>query len=334
MFAKSTMRLVAASLALPLMFLAGCGGGNNNGITPTPTPTSGANPTPTPSPTPADVPSATVIGLTANNQLVRFNTRTPGTTTALSVSGLGSGENLLAIDFRFAPSGGATTGLYGLSRRANGSFQLLRIDINNNAATLSPVGAGFNAPGATGDVGFDFNPNVLNPDGSRVDRIRVVSPERTNFRLNPDTGAVVDSDAATPGVQGDGLLTFAAGDVNQNVVPRVVGAAYTNNDSDASTGTVNYALDAFTNTLVTQGRPASGSSAAVSPNTGQLFTVGRLGINLSGLTGFDIAPGNNTAFLSTESGLYTVDLGTGRATLVGTVGVTGSPTLLGLAIVP
>lgn len=333
MFAKSKMRLVAASLALPIVFLAGCGGGNNNGITPTPTPTSGANPTPTPSPTPANVPSATVIGL-SGNQLIRFNSRTPGTTTAISLSGLEAGENLIALDYRFAPSGTGTQGLYGLSRRASGRFQLYRIDINNNTATLSPVGTGFDAPNTSTTVGFDFNPNVINPDGSRVDRIRVVSPERTNFRVNPNTGAFVDSDPNTEGVQGDGTLAYAAGDVNQNATPIVVGAAYTNNDSDASTGTVNYAIDVATRSLVTQGRPASGNNAAVSPNTGQLFTVGSLGIGLNGVSGFDIAPGNNTAFLSAGSGFYIVDLGTGRATLVGTVGATGTQALVGIAIVP
>lgn len=332
MFAKSKMRLVAASLALPVVFLAGCGGGSNGLINPTPTPTSGANPTP--SPTPADVPSATVIGLTSNNNLVRFNSRTANTTTAISVTGLAGGENLLAIDYRFAASGTGTAGLYGLSRKSSGGFQLYRIDINNNTATVSPVGAGFDAPGVNSVVGFDFNPNVINPDGSRVDRIRVVSPERANFRVNPDTGAFVDSDTTIAGVQGDGTLSFAAGDVNQAATPRVVGAAYTNNDSDASTGTVNYALDASTNSLVTQGRPASGSNAAVSPNTGQLFTVGSLGVGVSGVSGFDIAPGNNTAFASFESGLYIIDLGTGRATLAGNVGVAGGPALVGLAIVP
>lgn len=331
MFTKSKMRLVAASLALPIVFLAGCGGGgNNSGFTPTPTPTSG----PTPSPTPANVPSATVIGLTTNNQLVRFNTRTPGNTAPVPLSGLPAGENLIAIDYRFAPSGTGTAGFYALSRRANGSFQLYRVDNVNNLATAIPVGTGFDAPGAVSAVGFDFNPNVINPDGSRVDRIRVVSSERTNFRVNPDTGTVVDADAAAAGVQADGTLSFAAGDVNQTATPRVVGAAYTNNDSDPATGTVNYAVDASTNSLVTQGRPASGNNAAVSPNTGQLFTVGSLGIGLSGVSGFDIAPGNNTAFLSTEMGLYTVDLSTGRATFVGSVGVVGSPALLGLAIVP
>lgn len=338
MFAKLTMRLVAASLALPIVFLAGCGGGNSNGITPTPTPTAGFNPTPTPSPTPANVPSATVIGLTSTNTLIRFNTRTPGSTTTLALSGLSTGDDLLALDFRFAPGVGGSAGLYALSRRASGRFQLYRINFSGDSASLQAVGSGFDLANIT-SVGFDFNPNVIQPDNSRVDRIRLVSPTRINARINPDTGTLVDSDPNNSGQQNDGNLAFAAGDVNQNALPRLVGAAYTNNDSDPTTGTINFAIDAATNSLVTQGRPASGGNAAVSPNTGQLFTVGSLGVAIGDQnnSGFDIAPGNNTAFASFSGAgtrLYTIDLGTGRATLVGDVGMTGTQVLVGLAIVP
>lgn len=339
MFAKSTMRLVAASLALPIVFLTGCGGGNNNnGITPTPTPTSGFNGTPTPSPTPANVPSATVIGITSANTLIRFNTRTPGTTTTLPITGLSVGEDLLAIDYRFAPGAGGATGLYGLTRRANGGFQLNRINFSGDSASLQVIGPGFDLANVT-SIGFDFNPNVIQSDGSRVDRIRLVSPTRVDARLNADAGALVDNDPNTPGQQNDGDLTFAAGDANQNTAPRVIGAAYTNNDTDPATGTTLYVIDAATNSLAIQGRAASDGTAAVSPNSGQLFTVGSLGLPVGDQSnsGFDIAPGNNTAFASFSGAgtrLYTIDLGTGRASLVGNVGMTGTQVLVGLAIVP
>lgn len=333
MFAKSKMHLVAASLALPIAFLAGCGGGGNGIVNPTPTPV--GSPTPIPTVNPANVPLATVIGLTNNNSLVRFNTRTPGTFTPLSLSGLPGGETLLGIDFRFAPSGTGQAQLYGLSRRSSGVFQLYIIGINSTNANFVPVGSGFSADNVS-SVGFDFNPNVINPDGSRVDRIRVVSPTRANFRVNPDTGTFVDSDSVAAGQQGDGTLAFATGDANANIAPRLAGAAYTNNDSDPATGTVNYAIDGASGTLVTQGRPASGGNAAVSPNTGQLFTVGSLGFTLNNLdsVGFDIAPGNNTAFASFDTGFYIIDLGTGRASLVGNLGMTSGSSLVGLAIVP
>ena len=341
MFAKSKVRLVAATLALPILFLAGCGGGGNGLITnPTATPNGTATPTATATATPANVVLAKVIGLTNTNSLVRFNTQTSGTTTLIPISGLSAGEVLLGIDYRFAPAG-MGTGLYGVSRVAGRNFQIYRLDISsNNTANAVRIGSGFTAENVTG-VGFDFNPNVINATtGVRGDAIRLVSSTGVNFRVNADTGAIIDTSTAIAGQQNDGTLAFVSGDANQNNTPRVVGAGYTNNDTDAATGTTLYVIDAATNSLATQGRAASGSNAAVSPNTGQLFTVGSLGTSVGDEndTGFDIAPGNNTAFASFTSGtttqLYTIDLGTGRATLVGTVGASGSTVLTDLAIVP
>jgi hypothetical protein len=169
-----------------------------------------------------------------------------------------------------------------------------------------------------------------------VDRIRVVSPTGVNFRVNPDTGAFVDGDATTAGLQNDGNLTFAVGDVNSNATPRLVGAAYTNNDTDASTATTNFAIDAATNSLVRQG---GANGAAPSPNTGNLFTVGSLGVAVgSANSGFDIQAGTNLGYASfnnnNQTGFYAIDLSTGRATLVGSIGLPPSTTLSGLALVP
>jgi len=76
----------------------------------------------------------------------------------------------------------------------------------------------------------------------------------------------------------------------------------------------------------------------VSPNTGQLRTVGSLGLGPLEDASFDIADVNNTALLAARTGahaptvLYRVDLDTGRARALGVVG-DGAP-LRGLAIVP
>jgi hypothetical protein len=82
-------------------------------------------------------------------------------------------------------------------------------------------------------------------------------------------------------VQPDGDLAFATGDTNVGRTPDIRGAAYTNNDRDDATGTVNYAIDATLGILATQGRPDNAGTPdtdeTVSPNTGQLFTVGSLG---------------------------------------------------------
>ena len=114
--------------------------------------------------------------------------------------------------------------------------------------------------------GFDFNP--------AADRIRVVGGT-DNRRMHPDTGMVVDADAAAADVQLDGALAYATGDVNAGKAPVVVAAAYTNPDADAATGTTNYAIDTAADALVTQGTK-EGVTPAVSPNAGTLFTVGCL----------------------------------------------------------
>ena len=65
------------------------------------------------------------------------------------------------------------------------------------------------------------------------------------------------------------------------------------------------------------------------PNGGALETVGALGVNTSGLTGFDIftdISGGNTAYALLTSGgipsLYTVNFATGAATSIGAIGAT------------
>ena len=63
----------------------------------------------------------------------------------------------------------------------------------------------------------NFNPTV--------DRILVVSNTGQNLRLHPDTGAVVDSNPALEGVQTDGKLIYAAGDVNFGKLPMTVSAS-------------------------------------------------------------------------------------------------------------
>jgi hypothetical protein len=65
------------------------------------------------------------------------------------------------------------------------------------------------------------------------------------------------------------------------------------------------------------------SSGSPAENSGQLFTVGPLGVDTTAFVGFDIAPGSNTAFASltlqndTISRLFSINLATGAATQVG-----------------
>lgn len=244
-------------------------------------------------------PPSNAFALTTGNRLLRFNTALPGKlTSSVAVGGLQRGESLLAIDLR--PANGQ---LYGLGS----SSRLYTIDAATGIATQ--VGsAAFAVPLSGTEFGFDFNPTV--------DRIRIVSDTGQNLRVNPDTGAVVDTDANAPGTQADGALAYAPSpEPNNGQTPRVSGAAYTNNFAGATSTTL-YDIDYGLDVLVTQNPP----------NAGTLNTVGTLGVDASRLVGFDIAGNGGTAFAAlttptdTVSRLYSIDLSTGAATPIGDFG--------------
>ncbi len=227
-----------------------------------------------------------MVGLTTDNQLVRFGGATPGTLDSTTpITGLAGGESLLGIDYR-----PATLDLYGISNLNN----VYTIDANTGAATLvatTDVAVNGNA------YGVDFNPVP--------DRLRVVSDLTQNLRINPLTAAVLT----------DGALNYAVGDINELVVPTVVAAAYTNSIFGASI-TALYDIDSGINSLVQQNPP----------NDGDLITIGTLGVDTGNEAGFDISGRSSVAYaaLSTQldgtSVFYTVDLDTGKVRMVGIVG--------------
>ena len=257
------------------------------------------------------------VAVTASNKLLKFNAGQPGRVLkTLNIAGLQAGETLLGIDYRVSKDQ-----LYAL-----GSSGRL-YTINEDTAAASVVGVPFAVKLEGTQFGFDFNPTV--------DRIRVVSNTGQNLRLHPDTGAVVDSNPALDGVQTDGKLTYAAGDKNIGKSPMTVGAAYSYNKADTKI-TTNFALDAATGSLVTQGS-REGVTPAVSPNTGQLFTIGSLGLAFNNAS-FDIQALSDVAFAalnsdgSNTSRWVTIDLKTGAAKSLGTIG--GGERVVGIALEP
>lgn len=244
----------------------------------------------------AAVSAETLYVSTATNQLLGFDSASPGTIqSTVTVTGLQPGESLEGIDFR--PLNGQ---LYGLG----GSGRLYTINVTTGAATQ--VGAPFTLTGSR--FGFDFNPTV--------DRIRVVSDQDQNLRLHPDTGAVA---AADPN------LAFAVTDVNAGDNPSVAGAGYTNSLAGATT-TLLYDLELNNDVLVTQ-NPA---------NNGTLNTVGPLGVSATDtFVGFDISARSGIAYAAINPGggtnLYRIDLASGTALLSGAIS-TGLGAVTGLAV--
>jgi hypothetical protein len=259
-----------------------------------------------------------IDAVSTSNQLVRFNAGQPQKLlSSRPLTGLAPGDTLVGVDYRVAKGQ-----LFGLGT----SGQLYRIDTRTAAA--SPVGTPNTLPreGAT-EWGVDFNPTV--------DRIRVVSNTGQNLRLHPDTGAVVDGNPNMEGVQTDAPLSFAAGDINAGKSPMAVGAAYSYNKADPKI-TTNYLLDAASGSLLTQGS-REGTTPAVSPNTGQLFTVGKLGMSFDD-TAFDIQALSDVAFAALNSKgtsatrWVTIDLKTGAAKALGTIG--GGEVVTSIALEP
>lgn len=232
---------------------------------------------------------ANVYGTTSSNQLIRFETGSPNDITIVgTITGLQSGETILGIDFR--PRTGQ---LYALS---SGS----RIyTINKTTAAATFIGA-LRTPLSGTSFGFDFNPTL-------IDRIRIVSDADQNLSVDPNTAATV---VDTP-------LAFAADDVNVGRNPSAVGAAYDNNFYGASASRTLYDIDSNLDILVTQNPDSSGT----------LRTVGKLGVDTTNVVGFDITSATGTAYaLLTVAGfqaLYTIDLTTGDASLVGLLSITG-----------
>ncbi|RZL09382.1 MAG: DUF4394 domain-containing protein, partial [Hymenobacter sp.] len=236
-----------------------------------------------------------------------------------AITGITAGQKLVGIDVR--PNTGQLYALGYNSSATTANTQLYTLDFNTGV--LTAVGAAItlnladdnraNTQGIIPNIGFDFNP--------RVDRIRVVAPNRTNFRLNPNTGGL----AAT-----DGQLTYVAGSkVGHD--PYIGTAAYTNSAPGVS-GTTLYDIDETnTNGLLSIQNP---------PNDGVLNPQAPLTFAVNGATTYsplasptagldldiyyDRSTSSNAAYLieaavSTtadrfSSNLYSLDLNTGRAT--------------------
>jgi hypothetical protein len=236
----------------------------------------------------------TVFAVTASNKLVQFNSAAPGMITGqATVSGLQAGEAVVGIDFR--PATGKLVALGSTNR-------LYALDASSGAATLIGTQP-FTSTVLGSAIGFDFNP--------MVDRIRLVSGTGVNLRLNPNTGALAALDTK---------LAYAAGDANVGKTPGAAAAAYTNNISGTAS-TQLYLLDATQDVLVKQG---AAGPPPVSPNSGQLFTVGALGVDIGPRASFDIAQ-EGTAYVTyaavgdTTSKFGTLDLATGKVIEVGAI---------------
>jgi hypothetical protein len=245
------------------------------------------------------------VGLVGNTGLIKFDTATLGVLSGHQITGMQSAtENIVGIDVR--PATGelfALTVPVGVA--ANALVRTYKVDPDTGVFTF--VGSIPNTvPGAADVVtGMDFNPTV--------DRIRAVNVNDENFRVNPNNGAL----------SGDDVNLSPAGN-------QIAAVAYDRNTPRANAVTIPttlYGISRATSSLVTQG--GINGATAGGPNGGTIATVGALGVPIDSGSdvGFDISAygvpdtASGTAYASLRSGaisrLYTINLATGAATLVG-----------------
>jgi hypothetical protein len=246
----------------------------------------------------------TLVGLTTDNRLITFDSAAPNQGVSVSLTGLAASERLLGLDAR------PTTGLlYSLSNLG----RLYTLDAGTGAATL--VGA-LKSPINGSLLAFDFNPNA---DVSGAASLRVLTAAGDNLAVNVNAGANLGA------VSQQTRVSSPSGAV------RLTGAAYSNNDANPATSTTLYAIDALGSALFATNAPAGG-----------VYTrVGSLGFDSLNVFGFDIS-GSGIAYAGltgddSYSSLYTIDLQTGAASLVGAFGVQGNtalPTIVGLTVAP
>jgi hypothetical protein len=251
--------------------------------------------------TPVAAGAATVLtafGLTADQRLVRFRTDNPSRLRVIgNVFGLRTDTALVGIDFRIQDKK-----LYGVGNRGG----IYTINTSTAQATLAPAPVSRLTVALAGKFfGVDFNP--------AANALRIVSDTGQNLR-HPFAGT-------TPGqTQTDGDLNYTAG----TPATGITGAAYTNNDIESNTGTTLFNIDTSLNQVVIQSPPNAGSLVAtgkltltVDPNTSLGFDIYSSRRTVGSPTGSNL--GFASIVASGVTGLYRINLLTGRAALIWTI---------------
>lgn len=187
-----------------------------------------------------------------------------------------------------------TTGvLYAVSNQG----RVFSVATNGTATLIGTV------PGIAGGtvIGIDFNPEA---DRQNLASLRVITSSGQNGAFNV------------------GAATYTA---QTAVQANLTSIAYSNNDVDAGTATSLYFIDSSSNELKVA------NSNFANPT---ITTVGALGFNAGNIGGFDIF-GASTAFAALQTGngasnFYSINLGTGFASLLGSFNLGGNVNVIGL----
>jgi hypothetical protein len=228
-----------------------------------------------------------IVGLVDGKTIVTIDPATRKVASKADIKGAGP---ILGIDVR--PADGM---IYGVA----GDGSIVTIDAKSGQATPKSKLSEMLKPGVTPTI--DFNPVA--------DRLRVMGSDGTSLRVNVDDGKATV----------DGSHKYKEGDANAGKTPKVVAGAYSNSVKGTKATTL-YNVDATTGALVTQ----------APPNDGVLNTIGSLGMAISGPVAFNIVntgEDKNDGWLVAGGSLYSVDIKTGKTTMVGKIeGLSGALT--------
>ena len=249
----------------------------------------------------------TIFGLVDSSSIVTFDSANPGVITGRSaLTGVAPNDRLLGIDLR-----PATNQLYSVG--ASGTVYLIT---QTGADQFTATAQGTTNPAPSGSsFGFDFNPVP--------DRLRLISDTNQNLRIDvrPPVGTIVD-----------GTITLSG---SPNI--DIVASAYTNNFAGATTTTL-FGLDAFTDALVQAVTPAGSPPGSVGANLGTYVLVGSLGPGITftntDRVGFDISGSTGQGFFNINDQFYSINLTSGAASLIGSLGATGIVGITAAAAVP
>lgn len=239
-----------------------------------------ATPTVTPTPIVSTTPTPDSNALIRSNVLRALNsTRPDAVSTALAITGVAAGDELVSMDRR--PQNGALCAV-GYNAGA-GTVQLYAISSQTGVATaLGSSGTFVDASATSLRVGVDASTTFSVDFNPTVDRLRVITRNGQNFRVNPNSGAFVDGDSGVTGTQRDGDINGLTTTVQQ--------VAYTSNVQDTSTTTL-YPIDQVTGRLFIQ-NPANAGTQRAGVTITSPFTA---------VTAFDIPPGVDVAAPNTPA---------------------------------
>ncbi|MEO5735256.1 MAG: DUF4394 domain-containing protein [Rubrivivax sp.] len=225
-----------------------------------------------------------IVGLTSANEIARIETSNLSSSTRAAITGLAAGDRFVGIDLRPGDNK-----IYGITL----SNKIYTVNEFTGATTFV-ANLSENIVLSTLGYGVDFNPNADFTGGSSL---RFTSTAGSNYAINPMTGVV--------------------GNQGSNIGAGFSGAAYTNSSPFPTTqpSTSLYYINSSDNTL---------RFAPNNFNSPTIQTIGPLGIDALRANGFEIL-GNGTAYAalnvdegsSLVTGIYTINLATGAATLVG-----------------